>query len=100
MTIRFLTAAQSELDEAVIWYGAQAPGLGDAFVVEMLKILRLIEQHPEAWHPVAQNIRRCRLTRFPFSIIYALDHADILVLAIAHMHRSPTYWRDRVSSNT
>jgi hypothetical protein len=37
MTIRFLAPAQAELDEAIEWYAKQAPGLGDAFLLETLK---------------------------------------------------------------
>jgi len=29
--VRFLEIAEIELDQAVHWYGAQVPGLGDAF---------------------------------------------------------------------
>ena len=49
MNIRLLEPAQAELDEAIAWYAEQAPGLGDAFLVEALKTLRLVEQFPEAW---------------------------------------------------
>ena len=69
MTIRFLKAAQIELDEAVDWYRAVSPELADAFLVETIRILRLIEIYPQAWHPMAEDIRRCRLTRFPYGII-------------------------------
>jgi toxin ParE2 len=69
VTVRFLEIAEIELDQAVHWYGAQAPGEG---------------------------IRRCRLGRFPYGLIYTLDNGDILVLAVAHLHRRPDYWRDRL----
>jgi hypothetical protein len=36
VTIRFLEIAEIELDQAVHWYGAQAPGLGEAFLIEVL----------------------------------------------------------------
>jgi hypothetical protein len=49
MNIRLLAPAQTELDEAMAWYADQAPGLGDAFLLETLKTLRLIEQFPQAW---------------------------------------------------
>jgi hypothetical protein len=55
----------NELDEAVEWYKRLSPDLGNAFLIEAIRVFRLIEQHPEAWHPMAENIRRCRLTRFP-----------------------------------
>jgi plasmid stabilization system protein ParE len=97
MTVRLLVPAQAELDEAIAWYAEQAPGLGDAFFIETLKAIQLVEQHPQAWHPLATNIRRCRLRRFPYSVVYTQDGADILVLAIAHQHRKPNYWKTRLN---
>jgi toxin ParE2 len=37
------------------------------------------------------------LRRFPYSVVYTQDGADILVLAIAHQHRKPNYWKTRLS---
>ncbi|MFN9726578.1 type II toxin-antitoxin system RelE/ParE family toxin [Acidovorax sp.] len=96
MSIRLLAPAQTELDEAISWYAEQAPGLGDAFLVEILKTFRLVEQFPQAWHPLTPEIRRCRLRRFPYSVIYTEDAPGILVLAIAHLHRKPGYWKNRL----
>ena len=95
MSIRLLVPAQAELDEAITWYAQQAPGLGDAFLIEALKVFQLIEKFPQAWHPLTAEIRRCRLGRFPYSVVYAQDGADLVVLAVAHHHRRPNYWRDR-----
>jgi toxin ParE2 len=36
VTVRFLEIAEIELDQAIHWYGARAPGLGDAFLIEVL----------------------------------------------------------------
>ena len=96
MTVRFLEAAEIELDHAVQWYGLQAPGLGDAFLVEVLSAAERISRYPEAWHSLDQGLRRCRLNRFPYGLIYSVENGDILVLAIAHLHRKPSYWRDRL----
>ena len=96
MSIRVLEPAQMELDEAIAWYAEQAPGLGDAFLIETLKTLRLVEQFPQAWHPLTSEIRRCRLRRFPYSVVYTQDGTAILVLAIAHHHRKPGYWKSRL----
>lgn len=96
MNIRLLEPAQAELDEAIAWYAEQAPGLGDAFLIEALKSIKLIEQFPQAWHPLTPQIRRCRLKRFPYSLVYTLDGSEILVLAVAHQHRKPNYWRPRL----
>jgi hypothetical protein len=34
--IRFLEIAEIELDQAIRWYGAQAPSLDNAFLIEVL----------------------------------------------------------------
>jgi len=96
MNVRLLAPAQHELDEAIAWYAGQAPGLGDAFLIETLKALKLITQFPQAWQPLSPQTRRCRLNRFPYSVIYSQDGDELLVIAIAHQHRRPGYWRDRL----
>jgi plasmid stabilization system protein ParE len=97
MSVRLLESAQAELDDAIAWYASQAPGLGDAFLIETLKTLKLIEQYPKAWHPLTQQVRRCRLRRFPYSVVYAQEGSDLLVLAVAHQHRKPGYWGARLN---
>ena len=97
MSVRLLEPAQAELDDAITWYAEQAPGLGDAFLIETLRTIQLIEQYPTAWHPLTPQIRRCRLRRFPYSLVYTKDGNDLLVVAVAHQHRKPGYWRTRLS---
>ena len=97
MSVRLLEPAQAELDDAITWYAEQAPGLGDAFLIETLRTIQLIEQYPTAWHPLTPQIRRCRLRRFPYSLVYTQDGNDLLVVAVTHQHRKPGYWRARLS---
>ena len=96
MIVRLLEPAQAELDEAIAWYADQVPGLGNAFLLETLKAIQLIELFPLAWHPLTAEVRRCRLRRFPYSVVYVQEAGELLVLAIAHQHRRPGYWRDRL----
>lgn len=58
MNVRLLAPAQAELDEAISWYAAQAPGLGDGFLVEVLRGIQQIQRHPAGWHPLTPGIRR------------------------------------------
>lgn len=97
MQVRLLAPAQAELDEAISWYAAQAPGLGEGFLMEFLRCVELIKRHPEGWRPLSATIRRCRLRRFPYGVVYTVESGDVLVLAIAHQHRKPGYWRSRVN---
>jgi hypothetical protein len=51
VNVNLLPAAQLELDEAVQWYEAQSPGLGERFLIEAFHAFGLIQQFPAAWHP-------------------------------------------------
>lgn len=96
MTIRFLTLAQQELDDAVAWYEPQMDGLGQEFLDEFDRALRRTLQFPRSSLEIATGIRRCLIARFPYGLIYGIDEETIVVIAVAHLHRHPRYWIDRI----
>lgn len=96
MQIRFLEIAQIELDEAIEYYNHEVPGLGEVFLTEVLKALDRIGKFPKAWHPCSKRTRRCQTRRFPYGIIYQTRKDEILIVAIANLHRKPDYWDDRI----
>jgi plasmid stabilization system protein ParE len=96
MNIRFLDAAEWELDEAIAYYNSEAAGLGDKFLLEVLATIERIRNYPSAWQPLSENTRRCRLRRYPYGIIYQVDDEGVLVIAVTHLHRHPEHWRTRV----
>jgi len=98
VNVRVLEVAQQELDEAIAYYNSQAPGLGDAFLLEAVAAIDRIRRYPHAWHPLGESTRRCRLRRFPYGLIYHEDKGEVLIVAVAHSHRRPDYWRDRVKA--
>lgn len=95
MKIRFLLPARRELSEAVRYYNAQRVRLGEEFRDEVWETLQRIKQFPEAWHPLSVSIRRCQMIRFPYGLIYAASENELLIIAVAHLHRAPQYWRSR-----
>ncbi|RJP79412.1 MAG: type II toxin-antitoxin system RelE/ParE family toxin [Desulfobacteraceae bacterium] len=96
MKINFLEIAQIELDDAIEYYNYEIPGLGDAFLTEVLSTLDRIGEFPEAWHHISKRSRRCQTRRFPYGIIYQIREQEILIVAIAHLHRKPDYWKGRI----
>ena len=98
MEIRLLKSAQTELDEGIDWYEEQLSGLGDEFLNEILQTIKRIRVNPYGWTEFSKLTRRCLVHKFPYGIIYQIRENELLILAIAHQHREPDYWKDRMDS--
>lgn len=96
MKVRFLKPAQSELDDAVAWYDSQSRNLGTQFLDDLDRTVRRIVAYPLANAKIEEELRRCLLSRFPYGIIYGIDSATVIVIAVAHLHREPRYWINRL----
>lgn len=96
MKVSFLTLAQQELDDAVAWYNEQATGLGQEFLDELDRVVRRTVTFPMSCPEIEPGVRRCLLARFPYGLIYGVDRETIVVVAVAHLHREPRYWVDRI----
>ena len=79
----------------VRYYGAQRPQLGEEFRDGVRETMKRITIFPEAWQPLSATIRRCQMSRFPYGLIYMATETEILVIAVAHLHRRPEHWRSR-----
>ena len=93
MTIRFLSPAEAELASAARYYEEQVPGLGTDFLDEVETALGKIGDFPEAWAPVSDAQRRCRLHRFPYGLIYEVRSDEIIIASVMHLHRHPDHWK-------
>lgn len=98
MTLKRLPPVDGELAEAKGYYDAISADLGTRLYDEFVRALRLIERFPQGWHPLGGELLQCRLKTFPYAVIYAVVHDDIVVLAFANTHRRPGYWRERIGS--
>ncbi len=96
MNLTWLPEARIEVQEAVEWYEDQRAGLGEELAGELAHVVSLIERFPDAWHPLTKRIRRQRLDRFPYNVVYARAAQEIVVLVFSHQHRHPGYWRKRL----
>lgn len=98
MNIRFLTLAQQEVDEAFAWFNEKDEGKGVDFLHDLDRAVRLVKGYPFASAEIEPEIRRRVFPRFPYSLIYGIDDQTIVVIAVAHFHRAPRYWVDRLIS--
>jgi plasmid stabilization system protein ParE len=93
--IRFDPAAQRELNEAADFYDAEDPGLGGVFLDAIKRAIKQTQAFPESSPISLAPVRTKVLSAFPFSVIYWVTDDAIIVLAVAHHHRQPGYWRGR-----
>ena len=96
MNIRFVSPANIEFNEAVRYYDHQLPGLGFRFFQEVNSAIERIRFMPEAWTKMGNRTRRCILKGFPYALFYALEKDDILITAVANLHRDPEHYRNRI----
>ena len=97
MKIRFLSLAQQEVDDAVLWYSNQTENAGLEFLDELDRAVRLVTSFPLALTEIEPEIRRCLLARFPYALIYGVEQETIVIIAVAHLRRQPGYWADRIA---
>jgi hypothetical protein len=96
MNSRFHEAADAELTEAVGYYDAKAPGLGDRLLAEVKAATHYIEQYPHVAPLIDDGVRAKVLARFPYSLMYVVDVHELYIVALAHDSRRPGYWADRL----
>ena len=95
MEIEFHPDAVIELREATLYYQSQASGLGERFLSTIEQSLTQISTFPEAFPTVLPYVRQCKVSNFPYAIIYRLQLTYILIIALAHSRRKPQYWSGR-----
>jgi hypothetical protein len=93
----FHPAAEAEYLESIAFYESKCPGLGATYLAEFERVMQTI---CEARHrnPVEKDrdVRRMRMKRFPFAVLYRESAGAVQVLAVAHHWRRPQYWLGRL----
>jgi hypothetical protein len=95
VSIRFLSVARQELDDAFAWYERQSSGLGFEFLDEIDRAVHRVKAFPDSCTELAAGVRRALVNRFPYGLVYGQDGRVIVILAVAHLHREPRYWLGR-----
>ena len=98
--VRILEEASDEAIAAAAWYDQEKPGLGAEFEQALDAALDLLEEELAPLVPVrglsgARGAKQLLLRRFPYFIVIRESGDEYLIVAVAHQHRRPGYWRDR-----
>jgi plasmid stabilization system protein ParE len=91
--VEFLVEASAEYEEALDWYFARSEASASKFASELAQAIGMIAEAPQRWPAGPYGTRRFLLHRFPFAVVYRELPTAIQVLAVAHGHRRPGYWK-------
>jgi toxin ParE1/3/4 len=99
--VRVDTEAEAEIAAAMDWHESEREGLGAEFLNEVRLAMQSLqtpgpECTPVKGVPKALGVKRKLVDRFPYVIIFVEFDAAVRVIAVAHGHRRPGYWRRRV----
>ena len=94
--VGFHEAAIEEAKAACDWYASQNPAAAEAFIDELDEAIEQIGAFPDAGSSYLSRTRRYVMRRFPFAVIYRERKGAAEVVAVAHGHRKPGYWRERL----
>lgn len=97
MNISFHAEALAEINLAISRYDAERMGLGDDLAAEIDASIQRIQQNPEAYGHASRSIRRCKIRRYPYALLYRIEREAVRVFAFSHLHRKPGYWKSRLS---
>lgn len=87
--------AEAEARDAFLWYLERNARAALAFESELDFAIQQISDSPSTYPIIEDDLRRFTLRRFPYSILYTIGSVSVRILAIAHQHRRPGYWRAR-----
>jgi hypothetical protein len=96
MEILLHKLAKTELLKSRDYYDEIICGLGEHFIDEFEASLDKIKANPTLYPQTINDIRKCNLKIFPFSIYFDIKNNIIRVLAVSHQQRKPYYWKFRI----
>ena len=91
MIVKISQKAFFEIEEAKEYYNLQQNNLGNTFKSDLKNSIENIKRFPNLYPNITDDMKRCILHRFPYSLFYTLKEDVILILSVAHQHRKPFY---------
>jgi plasmid stabilization system protein ParE len=91
----FVDEALEELASAVRFLERQSPAARDRFQVEVRQALTRLSENPRVGPEIAPGIRKLRLRRFSYNLVYEIFPTEVRVYTVAHHRQEPRQWKAR-----
>jgi len=95
-TVEFRRAAELDVAEAMDWYDAKAPGLGEAFLRDFTQVITRLAESPLLYQVVYRDTRRVQMRRFPYLVWFRVQGSTVTVRACIRGSVNPAKTRRRL----
>ena len=89
--------AADEANAAFNWYENQQPGLGGEFYRELTRGFEFILENPLVSRVAYRGLRKRKLNRFPYLVVYQVADDEVSVVSVFHGSRNPAVWKRRAA---
>jgi len=88
--LQVLRKAREDMQKSADWYDEQQPGVGDRFLLEVVRTFRLIETNPLHYQErFSKKFRFANVHDFPFVVVFKIKKQLIVVNSVFHTSRNP-----------
>jgi plasmid stabilization system protein ParE len=95
--VEFHPEARAEAMHAAAYYEARQQGLGRRFIENLANTIERIRSYPQLFRVIEADLRKCRVPRFPYGVIYRHTQDRIDIIAVMHLRQRPGYWKPRIA---
>ena len=91
----------AEIEEAAGWHAERDATLPGRLLAEVDAAVIALAQRPKRFPrvlglPTGADVRRARLRRFRYTLVFVETDEAIRIIAMAHLRRRALYWAGRV----
>ena len=91
----FVDDALEELANAVRFLETRSPAARERFQIEVRRALTRLKENPRVGPEIAPGIRKLRLRRFSYNLVYEIFPTEVRIYTVAHHRQEPRQWRAR-----
>ena len=94
-SVEFHPEAEAEFASAAQYFESHVEHLGLDFILAVRRATERILEFPDSGRLFGRRLRRTLVRGFPYGLLYRVEPSRIFIVAVAHLHRRPGYWRSR-----